>query len=124
MLFIDLVFIRAFFYNFRLFTTPSVFVDLLIQRFRLLPPSDPLLSEEELTLWKNRVLVPVRLRVYNVIKTWLETYYRYEQDDVESQLMVFATQDMQEAMPGPAKRMVNLIQRTVIQKTIAYNRVI
>ncbi|CAO3594261.1 unnamed protein product [Absidia cylindrospora] len=108
----DLVFTRAFFYNFRLFTTPSAFVDLLIQRFRLSPPSDPVLSEEEFKVWKNRVLVPVRLRVYNVIKTWLETYYRYEQDGVESQLTAFATEDMQAAMPGPAKRMIDLIQRT------------
>ncbi|KAI8086523.1 ras guanine nucleotide exchange factor domain-containing protein [Halteromyces radiatus] len=74
---------------------------------------------DDLNLWKNRVLVPVRLRVYNVIKTWLETYYRYEQDDVEDQLMALATEDMQEAMPGPAKRMIDLIQRTEL--TSEYN---
>ncbi|KAI8331211.1 hypothetical protein BC941DRAFT_439311 [Chlamydoabsidia padenii] len=108
----DLVFTRAFFYNFRLFTSPSAFIDLLIQRFRLSPPSDPVLSDDDLNLWKSRVLVPIRLRVYNVIKIWMETYYRYEQDDVESQLLKFANEDMEKAMPGPAKRMVDLIKKT------------
>ncbi|ORZ10098.1 hypothetical protein BCR42DRAFT_358113 [Absidia repens] len=108
----DLVFTRAFFYNFRLFTTPPAFIDLLIQRFNVNPPSDPVLSEDDVKLWQNRVLVPVRLRVYNVIKTWLENYYQYKQDDVESQLMAFTTGDMQDAMPVPAKRMADLIRRT------------
>ncbi|CAO3589607.1 unnamed protein product [Absidia cylindrospora] len=108
----DLVFTRAFFYNFRLFTTPSAFIDLLIQRFNVLPPSDPVLSDDDVKLWQKRVLTPVRLRVYNVIKTWLENYYQYKQDDVESQLMAFTTGDMQAAMPKPAKRMADLIQRT------------
>lgn len=86
---------------------------LLTKRFSLASPKD--LPEDQLAVWTSRVLIPIRLRVYNVIKTWLETYFNFEHDAViEKTLMDFATTDMNEAMPGPAKRMVELIKRTVI----------
>ncbi|KAI8049329.1 ras guanine nucleotide exchange factor domain-containing protein [Thamnidium elegans] len=111
----DLIFTRAFFYNFRLFTNPTDFVQLLITRFCLLPPAD--IQQEEIVIWSNRVLIPIRLRVYNVIKTWLETYFNYEQDAiVEKSLMDFANTEMTKAMPGPAKRMIVLITRTFSSK--------
>jgi hypothetical protein len=112
---IDLIFTRAFFYNFRLFTNPADFVQLLIDRFALQPPTEPApLTDDELVLWTNRVLIPIRLRVYNVIKTWLEMHFSYEQDAyVEKALLKFASNEMIQAMPGPAKRMVELIKRTV-----------
>lgn len=111
----DLIFTRAFFYNFRLFTNASEFVRLLTKRFSLTPPKD--LLDDQLSVWSSRVLIPVRLRVYNVIKTWLETYFNFEQDAIiEKPLMEFATTAMNEAMPGPAKRMVELIKRTFASK--------
>lgn len=110
-----MLFTRAFFYNFRLFTNPADFVQLLKDRFTLKPPTEPApLPDDQLTLWTNRVLIPIRLRVYNVIKTWLETYFSFEQDaSVEQSLVDFASHEMSKAMPGPAKRMLELITRTV-----------
>jgi hypothetical protein len=71
-------------------------------------------NNEQLALWTNRVLVPVRLRVYNVIKTWLEIYFNFEKDaGIEKPLMQFVTGEMSKAIPGPAKRMAELIKRTV-----------
>lgn len=59
-------------------------------------------------------MIPIRLRVYNVIKTWLESHFSYEQDAyVEKALLKFASTEMTKAMPGPAKRMTKLIERTV-----------
>ncbi|ORZ02341.1 ras guanine nucleotide exchange factor domain-containing protein [Syncephalastrum racemosum] len=105
----ELLFTRAFFYNFRLFTTPTTFVQLLINRFSICPPEQ--LSQEDMLAWTNRVLLPVRLRVYNVTKTWLEMYFSYEHDAcTESMLVDFATGAMSQAMPGPAKRMLDLIR--------------
>ncbi|RCH91014.1 hypothetical protein CU098_004780, partial [Rhizopus stolonifer] len=118
----DLLFTRAFFYGFRLFTNPATFVKLLVDRFTLSPPTKPQpLTEEQLMLWTNRVLIPVRLRVYNVIKTWMETYFSYEQDGgVENFLMEFVSVDMVKVMPGPAKRMVDLIKKTFASKGSNY----
>ncbi|KAK4512532.1 uncharacterized protein ATC70_003234 [Mucor velutinosus] len=117
----DLVFTRAFFYNFRLFTNPADFVQLLKDRFTLKPPTEPApLPEDQLILWTNRVLIPVRLRVYNVIKTWLETYFSFEQDaPVEQSLVDFTSLEMSKAMPGPAKRMLELITRTFASKGLS-----
>ena len=117
---IELMFTRAFFYNFRLFTTPVKFLELLIKRFELQPPNDPQLNPEELSAWTSRVLIPVRLRVYNVIKTWLETYFCYEPDAcTENALVEFTAGHMMQAMPGPAKRMMDLIRKRVNVKTTA-----
>ncbi|KAI8979667.1 ras guanine nucleotide exchange factor domain-containing protein [Mycotypha africana] len=114
----DLIFTRAFFYNFRLFTNPPDFVKLLQERFVLRPPSDSqLLTDEQIAIWTNRILIPVRLRVYNVIKTWMENYFDYEQDAcVEHALTDFASNEMTKAMPGPAKRMIDLIKKTFSSK--------
>lgn len=109
---VDLLFVRAFFYNFRLFTNPEELVRLLIQRFHLQPPES--LSEEELAIWTSRVLIPVRLRVYNVIKTWLESYFDYSRDAaVQKELLEFTERDMSQVMPSPAKRMANIIHKAV-----------
>lgn len=92
---------------------------MLIDRFTL-EPSDSL-SEDQLAAWKNRVLIPIRLRVYNVIKTWLETYFIFDQDNyVEETLLNFASNEMSKAMPGPAQRMTELISRTVRSIYISY----
>ena len=60
--------------TYRSFTTPKVFLDLLIKRFTIDPPQD-LGSQAKLDDWKRQVQTPVRLRVFNVIKTWISNYY-------------------------------------------------
>lgn len=101
--------------NFRLFITPTKFVDLLIQRYHLAPPSEPELCSEDLDLWKTNVLALVRVRVFNLIKIWLEKYFHPEQDGiVESQLLTFATEDVQQCSPEFAPRLIKLIRHTVI----------
>lgn len=114
---IELLFLRAFFYNFRLFTTPIIFLDLLIRRFDIQPPT-PSLSQDELALWTNRVLVPVRLRVYNVIKTWLETFFCYDTDAcIEQTLIEFVTGSLMQVMAAPGKRMMELVRKCVSEST-------
>ncbi|KAI8384366.1 uncharacterized protein BYT42DRAFT_562259 [Radiomyces spectabilis] len=116
----DLIFTRAFFYNFRLFTDPSTLLQLLIDRFRLSPPVEPELTTEESKLWTQRVLLPVRLRVCNVLKMWLEVYFSFEQDaHIEQTLIHFAANEMAQAMPGPSKRMLELIRRTFSLRSLA-----
>ncbi|KAI7850568.1 ras guanine nucleotide exchange factor domain-containing protein [Circinella umbellata] len=113
----ELMFTRAFFYNFRLFTTPVKFLELLIKRFELQPPTDPQLNSDELAAWTSHVLIPVRLRVCNVIKTWLETYFCYEPDAcTENALIDFTVGPMMQAMAGSSKRMMDLIRKRFTSK--------
>ncbi|KAI8150404.1 ras guanine nucleotide exchange factor domain-containing protein [Fennellomyces sp. T-0311] len=113
----ELMFTRSFFYNFRLFTTPTRFLELLVKRFDIQPPADTLLTSEDLAVWTSRVLVPVRLRVYNVIKTWIETYFCYESDACTEKMLVdFTAGPLMHAMPGPSKRMMELIRKRFTSK--------
>ncbi|KAI8368472.1 ras guanine nucleotide exchange factor domain-containing protein [Blakeslea trispora] len=111
----DLLFTRAFLYNFRSFTDPITFVKLLVDRFAISPPEP--LCEDELMAWTNQVLTPVRLRVYNIIKTWLEAFFSYEQDAcIEERLTHFVSNHMLNVMPGPANRMMEQIKNVFTSK--------
>ncbi|KAI8073143.1 hypothetical protein BC940DRAFT_250624 [Gongronella butleri] len=118
----DALFIRSFFYNFRLFMEPVQLANMLMDRFNLSPPvhpdtQEPLTTEEE-ELWQNDVRDPVRLRVYNVIKSWFEAYFDDVQDkDAARLLLPFAKSDMDVAMPMPAKKMTELIELKMMTLT-------
>jgi hypothetical protein len=73
------------------------------------------LTDDQLVMWTKRVLTPIRLRVSNVIKMWLETYFSYEQDAyVLPALLKFASTEMVKVLPDPiSKRMIDLIKKTV-----------
>lgn len=69
---------NAFFMTFRTFATSGEIFDLLIDRYRLVPPVG--LSTDELEQWKEKILSPTRKRILSIFMTWLE-YHRLVQDD-------------------------------------------
>ncbi|KAI9595738.1 hypothetical protein BDF19DRAFT_495756 [Syncephalis fuscata] len=75
---LDTTFINNFLLTYRSFTTTEEFMDLLFKRFQIQPPSG--LSPEDLELWRKKKQTPVRLRVFNIIKQWLESGYHEEND--------------------------------------------
>jgi hypothetical protein len=69
--FIDLEFINAFLLTFRLFTTTTEFVQLLIERFRVSPPkTDP---NEDPTSFQLSVRKPIQQRVIHTLLSWLQS---------------------------------------------------
>ncbi|CAH1766356.1 10207_t:CDS:2, partial [Entrophospora sp. SA101] len=70
---LDSNFIATFLLTYRSFCTTDEFFRHLVDRFVIQPPER--LSSEELKIWQEKKQKPVRLRVYNIMKTWLETYY-------------------------------------------------
>lgn len=79
----DSNFSTAFWYTFRLFCNPEELVTTLISRYELKPP--PVVAgmdKTQLDTWVERKLMPVRLRVYNFIKSWLDQHWRADTDDV------------------------------------------
>ncbi|ORX50455.1 ras GEF [Hesseltinella vesiculosa] len=120
----DALFIRSFFYNFRMFMEPLVLANMLKQRFNLSPPEhqdthEPL-TTEELELWQNDVRDPVRLRVYSVIKSWFEAYFDGAQDkEAARTLLPFVTSEMDLAMPVPARQMTELIELKLMTLTVS-----
>ncbi|KAF9184151.1 hypothetical protein BGZ51_003515 [Haplosporangium sp. Z 767] len=70
---LDPNFVATFLLTYRSFTTTAEFFSLLFRRSTISPPEG--LDEAQLVQWTDRKLTPIRLRVFNIIKSWLEHYY-------------------------------------------------
>jgi hypothetical protein len=105
---VDPAFQAVFFLTFRLFSSPTDLVDAIIARYNLTPPQG--ISREDELLWQQQKGIPVRLRVSNFIKTWLDTYWRSGPDDVALPLLTsFTREGLALFFPGPAQRIMDLI---------------
>lgn len=98
----DAMFVSTFYLTFRLFCTPNKLAEALIDRFDYVGES-PHLSG------------PVRLRVYNAFKGWLETHWKHEVDNEALDLIVpFAEQRLATALPHAAQRLQELAHRVSV----------
>ena len=92
----DSAFVAAFYLTFRLFTTPVEFAEALIARF-------------EYVGRHAEVSGPVRLRVYNIFKGWLESHWRNDEDRSSLPIIVaFATERLPEMLPSAGHRLGEL----------------
>ena len=95
----DAMFVSTFYLTFRLFCTPTELAQTLIDRF-------------EYVVDAPHVTGPVRLRVYNVMKGWLESHWRDETDRDALHLIVpFAEVTLASVLPSAARRLLELAQR-------------
>ncbi len=53
--------------------SPIEFFEMLVSRFTIQPPEG--LSYQEFGTWRERKQIPIRLRVINILRTWLESYW-------------------------------------------------
>lgn len=105
---VDPAFSAVFFLTFRLFSSPTDLVDSIIARYNLTPP--PGITREDEQLWQQQKGIPVRLRVSNFIKTWLDTYWRPGMDDSALlSLTAFTREGLALIFPGPAQRILDLL---------------
>lgn len=95
----DAVFVTTFYLTFRLFTTPTELAQTLIDRFDYVGDS-------------QSVGVPVRLRVYNVFKGWLESHWSADSDSTALGLILsFATGKLRSSLPAAGKRLAELTSK-------------
>ena len=95
----DTTFVSTFYLTFRLFATPIEFAQALIDRFNYVGDSP-------------RVAGPVRLRVSNVFKGWLESHWRPDCDTPALELILpFATRQLQLVLPTAGKRLASLVEK-------------
>ncbi|KAI1396061.1 ras GEF [Hypoxylon fuscum] len=95
----DAMFVSAFYLTFRLFCTPTNLVEALIDRFDYVGESPNTAS-------------PVRLRVYNVLKGWLESHWRDSTDHEALPIIQnFAEFKLGSLLPSAGKRIMELSQR-------------
>lgn len=95
----DATFVATFYLTFRLFATPREFAQALVDRFTYVGDSP-------------RTAGPVRLRVYNVFKGWLESHWRNDCDSPALELILsFATRQLQLVLPTAGKRLACLAEK-------------
>lgn len=95
----DASFVSTFYLTFRLFATPVQFAQALIDRFQYVSECP-------------RTAGPVRLRVYNILKGWLESHWRNECDSPALELIVpFATRQLLIVLPTAGKRLAALAEK-------------
>ncbi len=95
----DATFVSTFYLTFRLFATPVEFAEALIDRFNYVGESP-------------RIAGPVRLRVYNVFKGWLESHWRNDCDSPALELILpFATRQLLLVLPTAGKRLAALAEK-------------
>lgn len=95
----DAMFVSAFYLTFRLFCSPTELAEALIDRFEYVSDSPHTASA-------------VRLRVYNVLKGWLESHWRDDTDhEVLALVQPFAEGKLSTVLPSAGKRLVELCQK-------------
>ncbi|KAI9606233.1 hypothetical protein H4Q26_004608 [Puccinia striiformis f. sp. tritici PST-130] len=89
----DVPFLRVFLMTYRTFTTSHDFLDLLIERYHQPPP--PNLLAEELQLWTDQKQKVIKIRVINVIRSWIESHLSDEDaDSIIQRVTEFSSHDM------------------------------
>lgn len=95
----DTSFVTAFYLTFRLFTSPVELSQCLINRFDQIGDS-------------QSVGIPVRLRVYNVFKGWLESHWMVDSDSAALGIIFsFATGKLRSTLPAAGKRLAELTSK-------------
>ncbi|KAG5440467.1 hypothetical protein PCK2_000495, partial [Pneumocystis canis] len=61
------------------------FFDLLVKRFMISPPEN--LKSHEVDIWVEKKQKPIRLRVFNILKIWLESYFMEPIDEDSRKLL-------------------------------------
>ncbi|KAH8753192.1 ras guanine-nucleotide exchange protein-like protein [Hyaloscypha sp. PMI_1271] len=95
----DSMFVSTFYLTFRLFVTPVELAKALVDRFDYVAESP-------------HIAGPVRLRVYNIFKGWLESHWR-DLSDHEALVMIepFAQDKLGRVLPAAGKRLLELAQK-------------
>ena len=93
------IFVSAFYLTFRLFVTPVELAETLVDRFDYVAESP-------------QVAEPVRLRVCNVFKCWLESHWRDFSDcKALSVIKRFAHEKLSRILPEEGRRLLELTQK-------------
>lgn len=95
----DSMFVSTFYLTFRLFASPIELANALVDRFEYVGET-------------LHIAGPVRLRVYNVFKGWLESHWRKVSDYAALSIIeTFANDKLKAALPAAGKRLYDLAQK-------------
>ncbi|CEP09488.1 hypothetical protein [Parasitella parasitica] len=107
--YLDMNFINTFLLTYRSFCTSMDLLDLLEARYNLQCP--PGLPKEDIFIWEEKKLKLVRLRVFNVLKNWLESYYNEDDSALLDRLLQFTQSNIKKTLKFSNGQLESLIQR-------------
>ncbi|OZJ01532.1 hypothetical protein BZG36_05501 [Bifiguratus adelaidae] len=120
---LDSNFVTTFMLTFRSFCTNVDLLEHLKRRYTMKPPGS--LTEEQLEIWIEKKLKLVRLRVSNVLKNWLESYYNEDTDQhILPDIQTFCTDTMRETMPAAAAQILKLVDKRQGHGEIALKKMV
>jgi son of sevenless-like protein len=100
--FLDSTYNSTFLLTYKSFTTAEELSRILMQRFVIPPPEG--LTSEQLQLWVEKKQQPIKLRVFNIFKSWMESFFMEPQTqetvDWLNRLNEFAVTQMAPVLPG------------------------
>ncbi|OBZ84749.1 Cell division control protein 25, partial [Choanephora cucurbitarum] len=112
--YLDMSFINTFLLTYRSFCSSMELMDLLEARYNLKCPDG--LDENDAAVWHEKKLKLVRLRVFNVMKNWLESYY-YEDDSVLlDRLLEFTQTNIRKTLKFSNGQLESLIEKRRVTK--------
>jgi hypothetical protein len=95
----DSIFSSTFYLTFRLFVTPVELAKALVDRFDYIAESP-------------HTAGPVRLRVYNAFKTWIESHWRdFPDHEALSVIKLFANEKLGKVLPVAGKRLLEIAKK-------------
>ncbi|KAI9264222.1 ras guanine nucleotide exchange factor domain-containing protein [Phascolomyces articulosus] len=106
--YLDMNFINTFLLTYRSFCTSIELLDLLEARYNLKPPEG--MNDEETENWTQKKLKLVRLRVFNVLKNWLELYYNEDDHIILDRLQEFTNTSIRSTLSFSADQLERLIK--------------
>ncbi|KAJ3264561.1 hypothetical protein HK104_006452 [Borealophlyctis nickersoniae] len=108
----DATFTTPFLMFFHQFSTSEDLFEALVRRYLIEPP--PNLGQEDFRVWVEKKLTPIRLRVANTFRAWLEQHWVDDSDDrVLDRIQQFARNVMMDSQPALAGRILEAITKKV-----------
>ncbi|CAO3592120.1 unnamed protein product [Absidia cylindrospora] len=107
--YLDMNFINTFLLTYRSFCSSMELLTLLEKRYTRDPPDG--LTEQEMDIWMNKKLKLIRLRVFNVLKNWLEQYYNEDDYVILDELLRFTTTTIRSTLRFSAEQLERLIKK-------------
>lgn len=107
--YLDMNFNNTFLLTYRSFCTSMELLELLEGRYNIQPPPD--LTPEEYEIWVTKKQKLIRLRVFNVLKIWLEQYYYEEDSVILDRLLFFTNTRIKDTLSFSAYQLERLIHK-------------
>ncbi|PVU99327.1 hypothetical protein BB559_000800 [Furculomyces boomerangus] len=119
---VDSKFVHAFLLTFRSFCTPMELLNHLIARFDTQPPKEIVDDPKLVFDWEKKKQLPARLRVYNVFKTWLDSYFYLDEDyECLSDIEKFSYKFLMPTKAVLGARLIQLVRERKLEYDSAIN---